>query len=125
METGRTFYIPSTQQVCKPPVSFSIPLIQDMDFYFNIATVINFLTSVINAIVITVCYSKHKNLLSGILMVVMENMEQNKKVHAIKLSDNAPTTTSSLDSTLVTNDVTNYLLTPHCGYFLLYSYLYL
>ena len=42
METGKTFYIPSTQQVSKPPVNFSIPLIQDMDFYFNIVTIINF-----------------------------------------------------------------------------------
>ena len=67
MEMGRTFYILSTQPVCKLPVNLSVPLTQDMDFYFNIVTVINFLTSVINAIVLTVCYRKCKDLLSGIL----------------------------------------------------------
>ena len=58
METGKTFYILSTQPVCKQPVNFPIPLIQDMDFYFNIVTVVNFLTSVINAIVLAICYKK-------------------------------------------------------------------
>ena len=51
METGKTFYIPSAQPVCKQPVNFPVPLTQDMDFYFNIVTIVNFLTSVINAIV--------------------------------------------------------------------------
>ena len=40
METGKTFYIPPTQPMCKQPVNFPIPLMQDMDFYFNIVTVI-------------------------------------------------------------------------------------
>ena len=96
METGKTFYIPSTQPVCKQPVNFPIPLTQDMDFYFNIVTVINFLTSVINAIVLTVCYRKCKDLLSGILTVVMETMTHNKGTQALKLSDNEITTTESL-----------------------------
>ena len=34
METGKTFYIPSTQPVSKQPVNFPIPLVQDMDFLF-------------------------------------------------------------------------------------------
>ena len=51
METDRTFYLPSTQQACKTPVALSIPLFLDIDFYFNIVTVVNFLTSVINAVV--------------------------------------------------------------------------
>ena len=38
-----------------------------MDFYFNIVTVINFLTSVINAIIISICYKKCKDFLAGIL----------------------------------------------------------
>ena len=95
METGRTFYILYTQKVCKPPVGFPIPLLQDMDFYFNVLTVINFLTSVINAIVITVCYRKCKDLLSGILTVVMDMMENNKTVQVLKLSDNEITPTDS------------------------------
>ena len=103
METGKTFYIPSTQQLCNPPMNFSVPLIQDVDFYFNIVTVINFLTSVINVIVISICYKKCKNLLAGILTIVMETMEQNKKVQVLKLSDNELFTTSSLDTTLVTS----------------------
>ena len=78
METGKTVYIASTQPVCKQPVNFPVPLIQDMDFYFNIVTVVNFLTSVINAIVLAVCYRKHKDLLSGILTVAMETMTKIK-----------------------------------------------
>ena len=107
MKTSKTFYIPSTQKVCKPPVNFSIPLIQDMDFYFNIVTIINFLTSVINAIVISVCYKKYKTFLAGILTVVMETIEQNKKVQALKLSDNELTTSNSLDTTHVTSNDTD------------------
>ena len=44
METGKTSYILSVQPVCKQPVIFSIPLTQDMDFYFNIVAVTNFLS---------------------------------------------------------------------------------
>ena len=32
MKTGKTFYIPSTQPVCKQPENFPVPLMQDMDF---------------------------------------------------------------------------------------------
>ena len=45
-----------------------------MDFYFNIVTVINFLTSVINAIIMSICYKKCKDLLAGILTVTMDNI---------------------------------------------------
>ena len=96
METGRIFYIPSTQQACKPPVGFSVPLLQDMDFYFNVVTVINFLTSIINAVVITVCYRKHKDLLSVIFMVATETMQNSKGTQALKLNDNDITTIDSL-----------------------------
>ena len=108
METGRTFYIPSTQQVCKSSMDLSVPITQDMNFYFNIITVINFLTSIINAIIISVCYKNHKNLLSGILTVVMDTMEQ-KKVQALRLSDNELSTTNSLDVTFGTNNDTDYI----------------
>ena len=87
MKTGKTFYIPSKQPVCKQPVNFPAPLIQDIDLYFNIVTVVNFLTSVINAIVLGVCYRKHKDLLSGILTVAMETIINNKGTQAIQLSD--------------------------------------
>ena len=63
METGNTFYIPSTKQVCKQPGRVLLPMTQSMDFYFNIVTVINFLTSVINAIILTVRYRKCKRFL--------------------------------------------------------------
>ena len=63
-----------------------------MDFYFNIVTVVNFLTSVINAIVLTVCYRKRKDLLSGIVTVTMEALTHPKKTQAIQLSDDAFTT---------------------------------
>ena len=43
METGKTFYILSPQPVCKQPVNFPVPLTQNMDFYFNIVTIVNFL----------------------------------------------------------------------------------
>ena len=63
-----------------------------MDFYFNIVTVVNFLTSVINAIVLTVCYRKHKDLLSGIVTVTMETMTNQKGTQALQLSDDDFTT---------------------------------
>ena len=63
-----------------------------MDFYFNIVTVVNFLTSVINAIVLTVCYRKRKDLLSGIVTVAMETMTNPKETQALQLSDDVFTT---------------------------------
>ena len=59
-----------------------------MDFYFNIVTVINFLTSLINAIIISICYKKCKDLLAGILTVTMDTMQQNQWVQALRFSDN-------------------------------------
>ena len=69
-----------------------LPLTQSMDFYFNIVTVINFLTSVINAIVLTVCYRKCKDLLSGIVTVTMETLTHPKETQALQLSDDVFTT---------------------------------
>ena len=92
METGKTFYIPSTQQVCKRPSHVSLPLTQSMDFYFNIVTIINFLTSVISAIILTVCYRKHKDFLSGIVTVTMETLTHPKETYALQLSDDILTT---------------------------------
>ena len=92
METGKMFYIPSTQQVCKRPSHVSLPLIQSIDFYFNIVTVINFLTSVINAIVLIVCYRKRKDFLSGIVTVAMETLTHPKETQALQLSDDILTT---------------------------------
>ena len=63
-----------------------------MDFYFNIVTVVNFLTSVINAIVLTVCYRKRKDLLSGIVTVAMETLTHPKETQALQLSDDVFTT---------------------------------
>ena len=63
-----------------------------MDFYFNIVTVVNFLTSAINAIVLTVCYRKLKDLLSGIVTVTRETMTNPKGMQALQLSDGAFTT---------------------------------
>ena len=63
-----------------------------MDFYFNIVTVVNFLTSVINAIILTVCYRKCKDLLSGIVTVTMETMTNQKGTQALQFSDDDFTT---------------------------------
>ena len=98
METGKTLYIPSTQQVCKRPLHVSLPLTQSMDFYFNIVTIINFLTSVINAIILTVCYRKHKDLLSGIVTVAMEATAHPKETQALQLSDDILTTDDTVTS---------------------------
>ena len=64
-----------------------------MDFYFNIVTVINVLTSVINAIIISICYKKHKDLLAGILTVTMDTLQQKQQVQALRFSDNELSTT--------------------------------
>ena len=105
METGNTFYIPSTKQVCKRPAQIPLPLTQSMDFYFNIVTVINFLTSFINAIVLTVCYRKRKEFLSGIVTVAMETLAHPKETQALQLSDDVFTTDEPV--TLVNNGTTN------------------
>ena len=63
-----------------------------MDFYFNIVTIINFLTSVINAIVLTVCYRKRKDFLSGIVTVAMEMLTHPKETQALQLRDDVLTT---------------------------------
>ena len=63
-----------------------------MDFYFNIVTIINFLTSVINAIVLTICYRKRKDFLSGIVTVAMETLTQPKETQALQLRDDILTT---------------------------------
>ena len=82
-----------------------LPLTQSMDFYFNIVTVINFLTSVINAIVLTVCYRKRKDFLSGIVTVAMETPTHLKETQALQLSDDILTTDEPV--TLVNNGTTN------------------
>ena len=76
-----------------------------MDFYFNIVTIINFLTSVINAIVLTVCYRKCKDLLSGIMTVAMETLTHPKETQALQLSDDIHTTDEPV--TLVNNSTAN------------------
>ena len=63
-----------------------------MDFYFNIVTIINILTSVINAIVLTVCYRKQKKILSGIVTVAMETLTHPKETQALQLRDDDPVT---------------------------------
>ena len=97
MEMGKTFYIPSTKQVCKRPSHVSLPLTQNMDFYFNIVTIINFLISVINAIVLTICYRKHKDLLSGIVTVAMEALAHPKETQALQLRDDILTTDDTVN----------------------------
>ena len=111
METGKTFYIPSTQPVCKQPVNFSVPPIQDMDFYFNIVIVVNFLTSVINAIVLAICYRKRKDLLSGILTVAIETMTNNKGTQALQLSDNELTSENPVTHVNLSTSNTHYYST--------------
>ena len=69
-----------------------------MDFYFNIVTIINFLTSVINAIILTVCYRKRKDLLSGIVTVAMEALTHPKETQALQLSDDILTTDDTVTS---------------------------
>ena len=107
METGKTFYLPSTQQECPRPKQLPVPITQDMDFYFNIVTVINFLTSVINAIIISICYKKCKDLLAGILTVTMDTLQQNKQVQALQFSDDE-LSTATVDTTTVDSNATDY-----------------
>ena len=63
-----------------------------MDFYFNIVTIVHFLTSVINAIVLGICYRKDKDFLSGVVTVAMETMTNTKGTQALQLSDDDFTT---------------------------------
>ena len=69
-----------------------------MDFYFHIVTIINFLTSVINAIVLTICYRKRKDLLSGVVTVAMEALAHPKETQALQLSEDVLTTDDTVTS---------------------------
>ena len=108
MDTGKTFYIPSTQQECPQSEQFPVPITQDMDFYFNIVTVINFLTSVINAIIMSICYKKCKDLLAGILTVTMDTLQQKQQVQALRFSDNELSTATNVETTIVTSNNIDY-----------------
>ena len=108
METSKTFYIPSTQQECSQIEQTPVPITQDMDFYFNIVTVINFLTSLINAIIISICYKKCKDLLAGILTVTMDTMQQNQQVQALGFSDNELSTATNVDTTTLNSNNADY-----------------
>ena len=79
-----------------------------MDFYFNIVTVINFLTSVINAIIIPMCYKKCKDLLAGILTVTMDALQQKQQVQALRFSDNEISTATNVETTIVTSNNLDY-----------------
>ena len=79
-----------------------------MDFYFNIVTVIHFLTSVINAIIISICYKKCKDLLAGILTVTMDTLQQKQQVQALRFSDNELSTTTNVETTIVTSNNLDY-----------------
>ena len=78
-----------------------------MDFYFNIVTVINFLTSVINAIIISICYKKHKDFLASILTVTMDTLQQKQQVQALCFSDDELSTVT-VDTTTVDSNATDY-----------------
>ena len=79
-----------------------------MDFYFNIVTVINFLTSVINAIIISICYKKSKDFLAGILTVTMGTLQQNQQVQALRFSDNELSTATNVEITTVNSNNVDY-----------------
>ena len=79
-----------------------------MDFYFNTVTVINFLTSLINAIIISICYKKCKDLLAGILTVIMDTMQQNQWVQALRFSDNELSTATNVDTTTLNSNNADY-----------------
>ena len=74
-------------------------------FYFNIVTIINFLTSVINAIVLTVCYRKRKDFLSGIVTVAMETLTHPTETQALQSGDDIHTTNEPV--TLLNNSTTD------------------
>ena len=79
-----------------------------MDFYFNIVTVINFLTSVINAIIMSICYKKRKDLLAGILTVTMDTLQQKQQVQALRFSDNELSTATNVETTIATSNNIDY-----------------
>ena len=79
-----------------------------MDFYFNIVTVINFLTSVINAIIISICYKKCKDLLAGILTVTMDTLQEKQQIQALRFSDNELSTATNVETTTVNSDNVDY-----------------
>ena len=112
MEMDETFYIPSTQSVCKQPVNFPVPLMQNMDFYFSIVSIVHFLTFLINAVVFAVCYRRRKALLSGMLAVAMETMTNKQGTQALQLGDIDFTTDETVTQINLSTDNTYIYSTP-------------
>ena len=79
-----------------------------MDFYFTIVTVINVLTSVINAIIISICYKKCKDLLAGILTVTMDTLQQKQQVQPLRFSDDELSTATNVETTTVNSNNVDY-----------------
>ena len=77
----------------------------DTEYGFLFVTIINFLTSVINAIVLTVCYRKCKDFLSGIVTVAMETLTHPKETQALQLREDILTTDDPV--TFVNNGTTD------------------
>ena len=71
----------------------------------HIVTVINFLTSLINAIIISICYKKCKDLLAGILTVTMDTLQQKQQVQALRFSNDELSTETVETTTVNSNNV--------------------
>ena len=110
METGNIYYLPPhTSQANDNPSSESIT--ENMNFYLYIVTVVNFLTSITNGLILSLLYRNCQTLLSGILTSILQNLEEVKQAKALKLSNDELVTTddpSTTDSSATETTSTKY-----------------
>ena len=77
METGNIYYLPPQISQANDNAS-SESITENMDFYFNIVTVVNFLTSITNGLILSLLCRNHQTLLSGILTSILQDLEEVK-----------------------------------------------
>lgn len=96
METGQVYYLPTKpaqQEDLTAHQRYHTPLTQNVDFYFNIVTMINFLTSLTNGVVLSLLYKNRQALLTSIVPTVLQTLDKSQKVDALKLIDDIVVTT--------------------------------
>lgn len=91
MESGDTYYLPSSDDENNVCASHDTPVTQDVDFYFNIVTVVNFLTSLTNALILSCCYRRREHYFTGLVTSILQQI---KGATTLKLTADDPVATT-------------------------------
>lgn len=100
MESGTPYYLGTDTSVTNNYVPRQEEaIINHIDFYFNIVTVINFVASLANGILLSVCYKNRNYLLTSILTNIWQTLDESRSVQALILHEDE--TTNALTKTTV------------------------